>query len=125
MVVGLEAERRATGSNTAGILGFLPGIPPKSVNDRAGYVQARIDYLNYLFTTNAYLATGIDNPKLQPLQILLPRVIVLLKADPNVEPGAFQQAIAKATSFPPLEIHSLTQDIASEGSDMYISLALA
>jgi hypothetical protein len=125
ILLGLDAERRATGSNTSGILAFLPGIPPKSVNDRQGYVQARIDYLNYLFTTNAYLATGIDNPKLKPLQILLPRIIVLLKADPGVDPVAFPKAIARANTFPPLEIHSLTQEIAKVGSDMYISLALA
>jgi hypothetical protein len=125
ILLGLDAERRATGSNTAGILAFLPGIPPKSVNDRQGYVQARIDYLNYLFSTNAYLTTGIDNPKLKPLQILLPRVIVLLKADPSVDPVAFPKAIARANTFPPLEIHSLTQEIAKVGSDMYISLALA
>ena len=125
ILLGLDAERRATGSNTAGVLAFLPGIPPKSVSDRQGYVQARIDYLNYLFSTNAYMATGIDNAKLKPLQILLPRVIVLLKADPAVDPVAFPKAIARANAFPPLEIHSLTQEVAKVGSDMYISLALA
>ena len=125
ILLGLDEERRAVASNTAGVLAFLPGIPPKSVNDRSGYVQARIDYLNYLFSTNAYLTTGIDNPQLKPLQILLPRVIVLLKADPSVDPTAFPKALAKATTFPPLEIHSLTQEAAKVGSDMYISLALA
>ena len=125
ILLGLDAERRAVSTSTAGILAFLPGIPPKSVNDRQGYVQARIDYLNYLFSTNAYLATGIDNPQLKPLQILLPRVIVLLKADASVDPVEFPKALAKAASFPPLEIHSLTQEIAKVGSDMYISLALA
>ncbi|HTM24864.1 MAG TPA: FtsX-like permease family protein [Vicinamibacterales bacterium] len=125
LVLGLDSERRATGTNTAGILGFLPGIPPKGINDRSGYVQARIDYLNYLFTTNAYLATGVSNPKLQPLQILMPRVIVLLKTDPSVNAATFQKAIAKSTSFPPLEIHNLAQEVAKVGSDMYISLALA
>jgi hypothetical protein len=125
ILLGLDAERRATGSNTAGVLAFLPGIPPKSVSDRQGYVQARIDYLNYLFSTNAYMATGIDNAKQRPLQIQLPRVVVLLKADPAVDPVAFQKAIAQANAFPPLEIHSLTQEVAKVGSDMYISLALA
>jgi ABC-type lipoprotein release transport system permease subunit len=81
--------------------------------------------LNYLFSTNAYLATGVDNPKLRELQILLPRVIVLLKADPTSDPVAFQKTLAKATTFPPLEIHSLDQEVAKVGSDMYISLALA
>jgi hypothetical protein len=125
VLLGLDHERRAVAVNTAGVLAFLPGIPPKSVNDRQGFVQARIDYLNYLFTTNAYLTTGIDNAQLKPLQILMPRVIVLLNADPSVDPVAFPKAIAKATPFPPLEIHSLTQEIAKVGSDMYISLALA
>ena len=125
VLLGLDTERRAVGLPTSGILAFLPGIPPKSVSDRQGFVQARVDYLNYLFSTNAYLATGIDNPRLQGLQILLPRVIVLLKADPSVDPAAFQKALAKSTPFPPLEIHSLTQEEAKVGSDMYISLALA
>jgi len=125
VLLGLDDQRSAVSLNTAGILAFLPGIPPKSVNDRQGFVQARIDYLNYLFSTNAYLATGIDNPKLKPLQILLPRVIVLLKVDPDVDPAAFRSALAKATPFPPLEIHSLAQEISKVGSDMYISLALA
>jgi hypothetical protein len=125
LVLGLDSERRATGTTTAGILGFLPGIPPKSINDRSGYVQARIDYLNYLFTTNAYLATGVSNPKLQPLQILMPRLIVLLKTDPGVNAATFRQTIAQSTSFPPLEIHNLAQEVAKVGSDMYISLALA
>jgi ABC-type lipoprotein release transport system permease subunit len=71
------------------------------------------------------MATGIDNAKLKPLQILLPRVVVLLKVDPAVDPLAFPKAIARANSFPPLEIHSLTQEVAKVGSDMYISLALA
>jgi ABC-type lipoprotein release transport system permease subunit len=38
---------------------------------------------------------------------------------------AFPKAIAGANTFPPLEIHSLTQEMAKVGSDMYISLALA
>src|SRR5262249_42532930 len=31
LLVGLDAERRAVAMDTAGILAFLPGIPPKSV----------------------------------------------------------------------------------------------
>src|SRR5881409_1761286 len=43
----------------------------------------------------------------------------------RVDPVAFQKAIARAAPFPPLEIHSLGQEIGKLGSDMYISLALA
>jgi hypothetical protein len=125
ILLGLDPERRAVAAKTAGVLAFLPGIPPRSVSDRQGYVQARVDYLNYLFSTNAYLTTAIDNPQLGALQILLPRLIVLLKTDASVDATAFPQTLAKATPFPPLEIHSLAQEVGKVGSDMYISLALA
>jgi hypothetical protein len=125
LLLGLDPERRPVGTNAAGVLAFLPGIPPKSVSDRQGYVQARVDYLNHLFTSNAYLATTADSAQLAGLQILIPRIIVLLKNDPTVDPEAFRQAISAATPFPPLEIHSLGQEIGKVGTDMYISLALA
>jgi len=125
VLLGLDAERRAVATTTAGVLAFLPGIPPKSVSDRQGYVQARVDYLNYLFSSNAYLMTGFDNTQLAPLQILLSRVIVLLKTDPAANTASFPKILASAAPFPPLEIHSLGDEIGKVGSDMYISLALA
>jgi len=125
VLLGLDPDRRAVSTRTAGILAFLPGLPPKSVTDRQGYVQARVDYLNYLFSTNAYLATSADNPAIATLHVLVPRIIVLLRTDAAVDAAAFEKAIAKASPFPPLEIHSLAQEIGKVGSDMYISLALA
>jgi len=124
MLLGLDPDRRAVGTRAAGVLAFLPGLPPKSVSDRQGFVQARVDYLNYLFSSNAYVATSADNAQIASLQILIPRVIVLLRTEGSSDP-AFQQAIVKASPFPPLEIHSLAQEIGKVGSDMYISLALA
>jgi hypothetical protein len=125
ILLGLDADRRAVASKAAGMLAFLPGLPPKSVSDRQGYVQARVDYLNYLFSSNAYLATSADNPQIGALQVLIPRIIVLVRTEGAVDPVVFQRAIAKAAPFPPLEIHSLSQEIGKVGSDMYISLALA
>jgi hypothetical protein len=46
MLLGLDPDRRAVASKAAGMLAFLPGLPPKSVSDRQGFVQARVDYLN-------------------------------------------------------------------------------
>jgi hypothetical protein len=125
MLLGLDVDRRAVDPKVAGVLAYLPGIPPRSVTDRQGYVQARVDYLNYLFTSNAYAVAGMDNASISKLPILVPRVIILIHADPGADPAAFRRGIVAATSFPPLEIHSLTQEVAKVGSDMYISLALA
>src|SRR5205807_9211633 len=111
VLLGLDSERRGVAAKTAGILAFLPGIPPKSVSDRQGYVQARVDYLNYLFSSNAYLATSADNAQIGPLQLLIPRIIVLLRTEGTVDPVTFRNAIAKAAPFPPLEIHSMSQEL--------------
>ena len=62
-VVGLTRARQAVAAPAAGVLAFLPGIPPRTVTDRQGYVQARVDYLNYLFSSNAYLVAGADDAK--------------------------------------------------------------
>ena len=125
MLLGLDVERKAVDPTVAGVLAYLPGIPPRSVTDRQGFVQARVDYLNYLFTSNAYVVAGMDNASLANLPILVPRVIILVQADPDADPAAFRKGVVAATSFPPLEIHSLAQEVAKVGSDMYISLALA
>ena len=125
ILLGLDPERRGVSAKAAGVLAFLPGIPPKSVSDRQGYVQARVDFLNYLFSSNAYLMTTADNPQLAALQILVPRVIVLVRTGGPIDGTVFSKALAKATPFPPLEIHSLAQEVGKVGSDMYISLALA
>ena len=58
VLLGMDSERRAISLPSAGTFGFLPGIPPRSVTDRQGYVQARVDYLNHLFSSNAYLVAG-------------------------------------------------------------------
>ena len=58
MLLGLDVDRKAVDPNVAGVLAYLPGIPPRSVTDRQGFVQARVDYLNYLFTSNAYVVAA-------------------------------------------------------------------
>ena len=125
VVVGLNRARQAISAPTAGVLAFLPGMPPKTVSDRQGFVQARVDYLNYLLGTNAYLVTAANNPRLADLQMLIPRIVVLLRTVPGTEGGRLRSALVAATAVPPLEVHSLEEEVAKVGHDMYISLALA
>ena len=92
--------------------------------DRQGYVQARIDYLNFLFSQNAYLTGSVDNPHLAGLGVLIPRVIVLVQLRDGVEINSVQDALLRALPVPPLEIHNLPEQVQKAGSDMYIFLAL-
>jgi hypothetical protein len=124
-VIGLNRARQAVTVPAAGVLAFLPGLPPKTVSDRQGFVQARVDYLNYLLGTNAYLASAADASRLADLQILVPRIVVMLRTREGVDADRFRSAIARATSVPPLEVHSLDQEVQKVGNDMYIALALA
>jgi FtsX-like permease family len=125
VLLGSDGERRAISLPSSGTLGFLPGIPPRSVTDRQGYVQARVDYLNHLFSSNAYLVAGADSPDIKPLQLLISRIIVLVATDGRQDAATFQQAMVSASTYPPLEIHNLDQEIGKVGTDMFIALALA
>ena len=123
--IGITGSRTSVTSTLAGTVAFLPGIPPRTVSDRQGYVQARIDYLNHLFGENAYLVAAADNPRLAELRVLIPRVIVLAKARPGVVPADLQPRLVAASPFPPLEAHNLTEEVSKVSTDMYIALALA
>jgi hypothetical protein len=125
VLLGMDAERRALALPSAGTLAFLPGIPPRSVTDRQGYVQARVDYLNHLFSSNAYLVAGADNAEIGRLQLLIPRIILLVNTDGTVGGPEFGQTLARASTRPPLEIHDLEHEIGKVGTDMFIALALA
>jgi hypothetical protein len=125
VLLGMDGDRRPIDLPSAGTLGFLPGIPPRSVTDRQGYVQARVDYLNHLFSSNAYLAAGADNPQIATLQLLIPRVIMLVSTDGPQEGEAFHDALVQASPYPPLEVHDLEHEIGKVGTDMFIALALA
>jgi ABC-type lipoprotein release transport system permease subunit len=123
--LGVTTARKSVTSVSAGTLAFLPGLPPRTVTDRQGYVQARIDYLNHLFSENAYVVAAADNPKLADLRVLVPRVIVLASGDGTVAPEDLQPRIAAALPLPPLEAHNVSEEVGKVATDMYISLALA
>lgn len=124
VLIGMDDERRVLSAPASGILAFLSGMPPLTVNDRQGYVQARLDYLNHLFANNAYVATSAANPSLASLSTLIPRIVVIVKAAPGANLAAIQSEAAKVLPFRPLEVNTLNREIEKVGSDMFISLAL-
>jgi hypothetical protein len=123
--LGIDGNRRSVVATTAGVVAQLPGIPARTVTDRQGYVEARIDYLNHLFSNNSYVVAAAGNPKLDSMRVVIPRVIFLVSASPDVPPDAFRQRLMSALPFSPLEVHTLDEELSKVASDMYISLALA
>ncbi len=127
--LGVDSHSNSISLTSAGRLAYLPGMPPRSVTDRQGYVQARIDYLNYLFDRNAYVVASAGNAAIADMQVLIPRVILLVRADPKLAANPEQSAGVQSAllhGFPasPLEIHTLAQEVQKVGNDMFVSLAL-
>ena len=123
--LGTTAARKSVTATLAGTVAFLPGIPPRTVNDRQGYVQARIDYLNHLFSENAYVVAAANNPRLADMRVLVPRIIVLARGAEGISPAALQPTLVAASPLPPIEVHNLTEELAKVSTDMYMALALA
>jgi hypothetical protein len=125
VLMGMDEERRTVALPSSGSLAYLPGIPPRTVTDRQGYVAARVDYLNHLFSSNAYLVANAANPDISTLQVLIPRVIFLVSTSGVRDAEAFATKLSQARPYAPLEIHDLDSEIGKVGTDMFISLALA
>lgn len=124
LILGRDDQQRSLSAPLSGVLAFLPGMPPRTVTDRQGFVQARIDYLNFLFSNNAYMVASPDAPQLAGMQVLIPRVIVLVKLDGKTPLEAVGENLLRASPVPPMEAHNLGQEIQKAGSDMFIYLAL-
>ena len=66
-----------------GAVRFLPGVPLRTVNEREGFISARVDYLNHLFTNSPYLIGEAGNRSLAHLDVLIPRVVLTVTASGN------------------------------------------
>jgi hypothetical protein len=125
LLLGMDRNRAPVDAIASGVLAYLPGIPPRSVTDRQGYVQARIDYLNHLFNSNSYVVSAARNPGLAKTELLIPRVIVLAWAATGASVADTERALIASLPVRPLEVHNLPAETGKVGSDMFIALALA
>jgi len=124
VLLGADLQRRPVLVPAAGVLGFLPGMPPRSISDRQSYVSARIDYLNYLSSTDAYLVGTMDNPKTAELKVLIPRILLLVRMKRDADAQAVVQSMTQTLRARPLEVRELKNELKKVGGDMFIFLAL-
>jgi hypothetical protein len=124
VLLGADLSKKPVLVPASGIVGFLPGMPPRSISDRQSYVSARIDYLNYLSSTDAYLVGAMDNPRIGNLKVLIPRVLLLVRVKPNGNAGAIVQSLMQTLRTRPLEVRELKRELKKVGGDMFIFLAL-
>ncbi len=123
MPIGRSVTQQMERATFGGSLRFLPGLPLRTVNDREGFIGARVDYLNHLFASSPYLVAAAGNPRFDTLDVLLPRVVLMIGAKPGVTPADLRKDALAALDVPPLEVRDAATEIARLGSDMYIFLA--
>ncbi len=124
VLLGADLNKKPVLVPASGVIGFLPGMPPRSISDRQSYVAARIDYLNYLSSNDAYLAGAMDNPKIANLKVLIPRILLLVRVKPNGNADAIVKPLSETLKARPLEVRELKRELKKVGGDMFIFLAL-
>ena len=121
--LGVDSQFETIGASVSGTVAFLSGMPLRSVTDREGYVRARVDYLNSLFTENGYLVASAENPIFAEMQGLIPRVTVLVTA--SSRSSSFRDDMLRALPVTPLEVHNVDEEVQKVGGDMFVYLARA
>jgi ABC-type antimicrobial peptide transport system permease subunit len=124
VLLGADLNKKPVLVPAGGIVGFLPGMPPRSISDRQSYVSARIDYLNHLASTDAYLAGAMDNPMIANLKVLIPRILLLVRTKSDGTPEEIVKNLSQTLKARPLEVRELKRELKKVGGDMFIFLAL-
>jgi hypothetical protein len=106
VLLGADLAKKPVLVPAGGIVGFLPGMPPRGISDRQSYVSARIDYLNHLASTDAYLAGTMDNPATANLKVLIPRILLLVRTTPQSNPELIAQDLSRTLKARPLKCAS-------------------
>jgi hypothetical protein len=123
MPVGRTSSQALARLPFGGSIYFLPGVPLRTVNDREGFVAARVDYLNHLFASSPYLVAAERTPGLANLDVLIPRVVISIAAASGVSSAALRDAVLTNLAIQPLDVRDINTEVARLGSDMYIYLA--
>jgi hypothetical protein len=110
-------------SEVAGALWYLPGSPLVSVTDRESFDTARVDYVNYLFSNNAYLAVDPNIPAIGNLDVLISGVQFAIDLVPGSTPDIVRDNLLRSLPIEPSSIRTYDEEIGKIGSDMYIFLA--
>ena len=123
MPIGRSTSQQMERATFGGALRFLPGLPLRTVNDREGFIGARVDYLNHLFSASPYLVAAAGNPRFDALDVLLPRVVVMIGARPGTPLASLRRTVLATAGVTPLEVRDVPTEVSRLGSDMYIFLA--
>lgn len=107
----------------AGATWYMPGSPSVSITDRESFDTARIDYVNHLFSNNAYMVADPNLVSIQDLDVLITGVQFAISLAPGVVSADMRDRLLHALPMELADIRTYDEELTKVGSDMYIFLA--
>ncbi|MBI4463723.1 MAG: hypothetical protein HY647_03365, partial [Acidobacteria bacterium] len=107
---------------------FLPGQPALNIGQREGFVEAEVDYLNYLMSADARMVLSRQylrqSPGLQNLEVLPSRVVFLISTKDGVDREEMIARLSSVLPWKPDQVRWEADERKRLGKDMFVSLAL-
>jgi ABC-type antimicrobial peptide transport system permease subunit len=122
--LGRDTEgKNMVNAKVASTLWYLPGSPLTSITDRESFAAARVDYVNHLFSNNAYVVLDPNNPAIRNLDVLITSLHFSVSLKPGVNSNDVRADILKLLPVEPSKVRVYDEEVKKVGSDMYIFLA--
>jgi ABC-type antimicrobial peptide transport system permease subunit len=122
MQVGTSQQKMPVVAKLAGTLISLPGMPQRMLEDRESFVAAQVDYLNYLFRTDAYLVASMSNPDLYNLEVMVPRMNLLIQKNSPRDATSLLKEVLEKLPVSPARVQLLHEELGKMSKDMFITL---
>lgn len=127
ITLGSASEGKPMRVRFTDAVAFLPGQPALGVHQREGFVAAEVDYLNYLWRSDARIIAAAPNSNhstLENLQVLPSRLVFLVKTKEGTDIAGLAQTLNATLPIRSAEMRWEASERKRISRDMFISLSL-
>jgi hypothetical protein len=127
IVLGFDAEGKPVLVTFSDVVSFLPGQPAASVQQREGFVNAEIDYLNHLLSSDGRIVTAaahVAGSRLGALRVLPSRAVLVVRVREGTAVEDLVGDLAVTLPLRPEEVRWEGAERRRVSKDMFIALAL-
>jgi hypothetical protein len=126
--LGYDSQGKPVEVQFSDSVAFLPGQPALGIEQREGYAEAEVDYLNYLLGSDARMILSkrslSQSPQLMHLTVVPSRAVFLVSTNAGISKEALVARLAEKLPWKPDQIRWEADERARLGKDMFVSLAL-
>jgi len=128
VILGYDARQEPILVNFSDTVAFLPGQPSLGIEQREGYADAEVDYLNYLLGADARMVLSRQSvaqlPALNELTVIPSRAVFLVATGDGVGKEGLIARLKEQLPWKPDQVRWEDDERKRAGKDMFVSLAL-